>query len=236
MSDDVPWLLTALPRERRAFRHRPVASVCGPPSPAWSCRGGKTSYLLGEVGVGGANVVAALDRWLTDRRPAFVVLAGFAGALRDGLSVGDGLIVSSVVAPDGRTFAASHPLALPYPAGSLLTSDHLVGDPDEKRRLAESLKVDAVDMETAYLAEWCMTRGIPWAGVRVISDDVRAPVSKAVFDLLESGRIPIPRLTAAIVRQPSLIAELLRLERATRRASHVIANAFERVLERPTPR
>jgi nucleoside phosphorylase len=68
--------------------------------------------------------------------------------------------------------------------GGILTSDRLVGDPGEKRRLRERYGASIVDMETAALAAIAHSRGITLACVRAVSDaaedDLLAPFGKEI--------------------------------------------------------
>ncbi len=41
---------------------------------------------------------------------------------------------------------------------------------DKAQELRESLKADAVDMESAAVAQVCQMNGVPWVIVRAISD------------------------------------------------------------------
>ena len=226
----IPWLLVAVPREHRAYGRGEITEVRRKPTSAWHCIVGDTRYMFAETGVGGAMVRKTLDWLRAYELPPFVFMAGFAGALVEDLDVGDGVHVGAVVGPDGVRREATLPLDLPYRVGTLVTSDRMIGEPNEKRKLAETHHAIVVDMETSYVASWCEERGVPWGCVRVVSDDVRTPLSKDVFDLLENGRVSLWRLTKAICRRPSIIDELLKLRRATNKAADEIASALRDVI------
>jgi hypothetical protein len=57
-----------------------------------------------------------------------------------------------------------------YLAGALLTVDTLVSRPGEKAKLGEIYPANVVDMESFWIAEAAARRGIPFLGVRAISD------------------------------------------------------------------
>jgi nucleoside phosphorylase len=103
--------------------------------------------------------------------------------------------------------------------GRLLTVPELVGDPREKQRLGERYKALAVDMETAVVARLCQEHDTPLLCLRVISDDLNAPLSPHLVELLRRGRVAPPRLVGTILRHPSLIRELWRLAGQTRFAA-----------------
>lgn len=139
--------------------------------------------------------------------PRLVIAAGFCGALVPGLRVGD-------VVTSPRIF----------------TVDHLASDPAEKRRLGEEHDADAVDMESAGVAEVCAERGVPFFAVRAVSDTVDTALSPALVKLLAGGRVSPLKAAAALVRQPSLLGEFRRLARDTKHAARKLAEALMRIL------
>jgi hypothetical protein len=96
-----------------------------------------------------------------------LVSFGLAGALHDGLRVGEILDATRVVDSDGATLWEGTPLGV---AGAreatMLASDVLVHDAAERRRLHASSGADAVDMESGVLAATGRLAGV----VRAISD------------------------------------------------------------------
>jgi len=222
----LPWLMTALPREHGRFRPLQVATLR---AGAWRCRCDDREFLLAETGMGGVQVRQTLEALAQSGLPSYVFLAGFAGALHRKLRVGAAVLADAVVGPDGVSHPATLALTLPYPRGTLLTSDRLIDSPADKRRLAETTGAVAVDMETSYVAEWCERRHVPWGCLRVVTDAAETPVSNDVFDLLENGRVSPWRLTRALIRRPSIVRELLELGRATNEAAKVIAEALTMV-------
>jgi nucleoside phosphorylase len=107
---------------------------------------------------------------------------GLAGALHDGLHVGDVLDATRVVDSGGVTLWEGSPLGV---AGAreatLLASDVLVHDATERRRLHESSGADAVDMESGVLAASGRLAGV----VRAISD-VPASAVEGVDDTVHA--------------------------------------------------
>jgi adenosylhomocysteine nucleosidase len=96
-----------------------------------------------------------------------LVSFGLAGALHDGLRVGDVLDATRVVDSAGATLWEGSPLGVPGAReATVLASDVLVHDPSERRRLHESSGADAVDMESGVLAASGRLAGV----VRAISD------------------------------------------------------------------
>ncbi len=96
-----------------------------------------------------------------------LVSFGLAGALHDGLRVGDVLDATRVVDSDGATLWQGSPLGVRGAReATVLASDVLVHDATERRRLHETSGADAVDMESGVLAASGRLAGV----LRAISD------------------------------------------------------------------
>jgi hypothetical protein len=96
-----------------------------------------------------------------------VVSFGLAGALHDGLALGDVIDATRVVDAAGATLWEGGPLGVSGArAAVVLASDELVHDAAERRRLHESSGADAVDMESGVLAASGRLAGV----LRAISD------------------------------------------------------------------
>jgi hypothetical protein len=102
-----------------------------------------------------------------------VVSFGLAGALHDGLRVGDVLDATRVVNERGETLWQGSPLGIEGARDATVLASHdLVHDADERRRLHETSGADAVDMESGVLARSGRLAGV----VRVISDDAKSSI------------------------------------------------------------
>jgi adenosylhomocysteine nucleosidase len=190
--------------------------------------------LILETGVGRGAAGAALN-WLLGAsalgRPGLVVYAGFAGALDAGLRVGDVLVAKDVIDASGRSWATGWP---DQPGQArLLTVPRLVGSPREKQRLGHHHRADAVDMESAYVADRCARHGIRFGCVRAISDHAHAALSPALVGLLSGGRVSPHRALSVLLREPSMLGALWRLARDTRVAAMALAGALGRLLDPP---
>jgi adenosylhomocysteine nucleosidase len=96
-----------------------------------------------------------------------LVSFGVAGALHDGLRVGDVLDATRVVDAAGTTLWEGSPLgARGARPATVLASGELVHDAAERRRLYESSGADAVDMESGVLAASGRLAGV----LRAVSD------------------------------------------------------------------
>jgi adenosylhomocysteine nucleosidase len=106
------------------------------------------------------------------------------------------------------------------------TSDELITDPAVLARLREQ-GVVALDMETAAVAEVCVTRGIPWSVFRVISDRATdGSVNDEVFHLSHQDGTPDGTAVAAyLLKHPGKVPDMARMARAARRATELAAAA-----------
>jgi len=134
-----------------------------------------------RTGVGRKRTEVAL-RAMRGEPPRHVLHVGFAGALRAGLVEGDLMLVTGVVGA-GQT-QAPQPCAqvdvlrsalaqLPgrLAQGALLTVPSFVDRPEDKRALSERYQAAACDMEAHWVASVCADLGIPYSGLRSISDN-----------------------------------------------------------------
>jgi adenosylhomocysteine nucleosidase len=248
---DEPCILFAMARESGPFRREfaPHTAFQGGACRARFCGPAWLTVLVVETGIGQRNVAGALD-WLLAKpmlenvpyAPTLMIYAGFAGALREDVEVGDVVLADEVVDMQGRRWTPTWPEHLPdgpwkppLHRGRLLTMDRLVGSSGEKRQLGEQHQAIAVDMESAVFAERCTRAGIPFACVRAISDRVATSLTPALVGLLEGGDVSTWRVLQALARQPRLLPEFLRLARDTNRASEQLGIALGELLTLTLP-
>jgi hypothetical protein len=112
-----------------------------------------------------------------------LVSFGLAGALRDGLAVGDVLDATRVVDERGATLWEGPGLGLGR-AATILGADDLIHDASERARLHAASGADAVDMESGVLARSGRLAGV----LRVVSDDVRSTIEGADATVHPDGR------------------------------------------------
>jgi hypothetical protein len=95
-----------------------------------------------------------------------VVSYGLAGAL-DGLSTGAVIDAVRVVDETGAVLWEGEPLGVPGAVrGTILASERIVDDPEERRELHERTGADAVDLESGTLVRSGRLRGV----LRAVSD------------------------------------------------------------------
>jgi adenosylhomocysteine nucleosidase len=248
--DDV-CLLFALRREARPFYRGfpPQQTFPGAPCVARFCGPAWLTVLVLETGMGASRVEAALGWALTGPvlenvpyRPKLVVSAGFCGALQDQLQVGDVVLATDVVEPDGTVRSTTWPGELPpgewrppLHRGRLLGTDGPIVDPAAKRRLGERHTALAVDMEATAVARMCAKHGVPFGCVRAVSDAAATGLSPKLGALVAGGRVsPWKALTAAAT-SPGLAKEMWGLAKHTARAADQLAAALGELLTLTLP-
>jgi adenosylhomocysteine nucleosidase len=246
-----PCVVFALRREAAPFlrQFRPQQRFAGAPCRARFCGPPWLTVLVLEAGLGPGAVEVALTWALgaplfgnVPYRPKLVLSAGFSGALREGLRVGDLVLATEVADTEGNRWPATWPGELPpgpwrppLRRGRLLTVPALVGATGAKRALGERHDALAADMETATVARLCREHEVPFGCLRAVSDDWDTPLSPRLVGLLKGGRVAPLRLAAALARRPALARELWRLARQTRTAARRLALALGEVLTLTLP-
>ncbi len=120
-----------------------------------------------------------------------VVSFGVAGALHDGLAVGDVLDATRVVDAAGATLWEGGPLGVRGARGAVvLASGELVHDAAERRRLHESSGADAVDMESGVLAASGRLAGV----LRAIGDVPASAIEGVDSTVHADGRTDVAGL------------------------------------------
>jgi adenosylhomocysteine nucleosidase len=241
-----PCVLFAMSRERRGLNRDFPITQSFPGAPYWArfCGPAWLSILVLETGIGPDRARRTLE-WALGKplfdgvpyEPSLILFAGFAGSLDESLRVGDLMLASDVCDLEGNCWPTTWPGELPTGAwqpplrrGTLLSSPHLVGSAEEKRHLGQTLGALAVDMESVAVARLCSKKGITFGCLRVISDDMHTPLSPRLVSLLAGSQISWWRVVSALIRQPSLLREFMRLERATRLASEQLGKGLGELL------
>ena len=181
---------------------------------------------LMQMGVGKVNAAMATQVVLDRLDPDAVICTGTAGALHDGLAVGDvvvaddclqhdlrvdflGLPPGQVPFTDLRIFetdpalrAAARAVTLPdrvVHSGRVLTGDTFVQDPATRRQLHEELGGDCVEMEGAAVGQVCALNEVPFLLVRAISDRADGESDIDFQDFLEDAAQASARIVLDLI-------------------------------------
>jgi adenosylhomocysteine nucleosidase len=150
--------------------------------------------VLVQGGVGRKNAVKAANCLLESIKVDLLISAGVAGGIRHGLNVGD-LVVAERVGHSNQCDFDGEELQLEsdyvcnkevfqlarqlskgmdtkFHFGSLLTVDKVISSANTKKRIGEQNSFLAVEMESAAVAEVAYRKGVKFAAIRSISDDI----------------------------------------------------------------
>lgn len=95
--------------------------------------------------------------------------------------------------------------------GVLAGSDSILGDSEAKAALHARTGALAVDMESHIAARFAAARHLPFAALRVISDDARHVLPPAALVAMRpDGGIALGRVLWSLVKQPTQLPALIR--------------------------
>jgi adenosylhomocysteine nucleosidase len=222
-------------------------------SPTWTEHVGnfvKRRVAIVETGVGAEAAARATEDFLEVQPVPWIISAGFAGGLREGVRRGEIVMADTVLDLQGREFgvglsmdpgviAATRGLHV----GRLATVGKIVASRREKRALGETRNAVAVDMETAAVAEVCSRRKVRFLSVRVISDTVDDELPPDIGALLKQKTLAgkLGAAAGAVWNRFSSVADMWQLredaikfsDRLARFLSGVVPQLVE---ESPSPR
>jgi adenosylhomocysteine nucleosidase len=184
---------------------------------------GSVVVVCGGIGMQAAR--RAAETVIARYAPALIYSAGFAGALRPELKVGDVLRPSKVVnVTDGSSVSLDG-------GDGVLVTFAAIANPEQKKKLAESYAAQAVDMEAAGVAKAAEARGLRFAAIKVISDEV-----DFVFPSMErfvgaTGEFSEWKLAMFAAMRPWLWPRLAQLMGSSARASRVLCDALAKIVE-----
>jgi len=165
-----------------------------------------------------------------------VISFGLGGGLSPLLKVGDVVIGESVQvavacsrAGEGRRGETIRcherwrvALAAKLPGahqGPVAGSNVILGDAEDKAALYARTGALAVDMESAVAARFAAARKLPFAVLRVISDDARHVLPQAALVAMKpDGSIALARVLGSLLRHPLQVPSLVRTARTSGKA------------------
>jgi adenosylhomocysteine nucleosidase len=178
---------------------------------------------MGQV----ASATAALEA-IQLHHPRWLIAAGFASALGPELKRGHVLMANEITDTAGSRIPLDlhlDPSSLQNnPAlhiGRLLTIDHLVRSPEERRQLAANHQARACDLESWGAAEACRQAKVRFLAVRIMSETVDDELPVDVEKTLQQ-KTAAARLGAAagsVWRRPSVAKDLWRFNEDALKAS-----------------
>jgi len=190
----------------------------------------REAVIVGRAGViavtgGGdaASLKAKLDALHGDIKG--VISVGLAGALSPLLKVGDVVIADQVIqeretwrcSGDWRIALAAR---LPFAHhGPVLASTEILATARGKAALYDTTGALAVDMESALAGRFAAQHKLPFAVLRVISDDAGHVLPPAALVAMKpDGGIALGRMLGSLARHPLQVARVIATARASGKA------------------
>lgn len=163
-----------------------------------------------HTGVGRKICGERMEVLLRRERFAYLISAGFAGALDKDLRIGDLLIAENFSSPallrSPHLDLADDGLFL----GKVLTASGMIESKAEREQLARETGAVAVDMETEFIADACAEHELPILSLRAISDTPLEPFpapAHVLFDV-EKQKTDFARLALYLATHPGAISRL----------------------------
>ena len=196
---------------------------------------GQTRVAFAESGMG-PNVARKATQTLIDgHSPTWIVSAGFCGALRPEMRIGDIVVANSIVDPTGGELAIDLKME-PDPkrglcVGKVVTVEQIVRTVAEKKRLADQHAAIAVDMESLAVARVCREAKVRFLAIRVVSDDLSADLPKEVASVVgSSGTVRLGAVAGALFKRLGSAKDLWRLREQALVAADRLATFLDGVV------
>ena len=228
-------LVCALPRELGPFLDR-CSKVRKYSGGKFTFRGGRyedVRIAIVESGIGFANARRATQTLIDAHTPSWVLSTGYAGALREGMTVGDVVMANSVVDTHGHELAVDMkmPPQKGLHVGRFVTSDEMVRLVSNKRLLGEKHSAIAVDMESLAVAQVCRQTKTRFLAVRTLSDDMSADLPPEILSVIgKSGSLRLGAAIGSLWRRPGSIKDMWRLREAAFTAGETLAEFLQGIV------
>jgi adenosylhomocysteine nucleosidase len=234
-------IITAMPQESRAILKRAERIEKTPINGhrCCHCRIAGHDITLVEAGMGMLNAGWAASI-LAAELPDLLISAGFGGGVLPGLKVGDVVLAERVLHCTGNGFeqvavnfhgqSGGNNPGLPL-RGEFITSDGILNKHQLMVILPRDIHRPVVEMESAAVARVAAEHGIPFMGVRAISDPWDEELGFSIDEFCDDNKKIRPlKVLATILRRPRIIFQLIRLAWNSRVAASRLGAAVERLL------
>jgi len=192
-----------------------IVAVCGMEREARIAAG---ANVVTVVGGSSGRLRERLESTLAGARG--VISIGVAGALSPQLRPGD-VVVAAAILAQGKRFAADSAWSARLVArlpGAILApiagTDALIAMAAEKARMFEATGAHAADIESHIAAEVAQSRGLPFAGLRIIADAATSDLPAcASVALTPGGKVNLAAVLGSVVKRPGQMPQALRMAR-----------------------
>ncbi|NUQ61988.1 MAG: hypothetical protein HUU20_05845 [Pirellulales bacterium] len=198
------------------------------------------SIVVFRSGVGSVAAGRAAEAMIAGHEPKWIISAGFAGGLADGIQHGDVIMADELIDASGQRLRVdlrvdSESLAKTpgVHVGRLLTVDEVVRLPAEKRSLAAQHHALAVDMESFAVAGVCRERQVKFLAVRIVTDAVDEQLPPDLERLLRQNTrlAKLGAVVGTVWNRPGSVKDMWQLKETALVASDRLAKFLAATIE-----
>ena len=216
-------------------------------SEAWFGKYQGRNIVLVRTGVGRKRAQNATQQVIDKFNPEVIISMGYAGALTEGLNVGDMFVASTILSPesDSNSFEMDDPKNLkwlelakktPPPEnvklkiGRLITVDMVVHTPKAKKELGSRFRAEAVEMETLEIALLARVNKIAFISIRGISDAVNHELIDCSSFLGSDGELSKLRAGWYVLTHPKSLKNAISLRSHAQIASQNLTDFISKLI------
>ena len=216
-------------------------------SEAWFGKYQGRNIVLVRTGVGRKRAQNATQQVIDKFNPEVIISMGYAGALTEGLNVGDMFVASTILSPesDSNSFEMDDPKNLkwlelakktPPPEnvklkiGRLITVDMVVHTPKAKKELGSRFRAEAVEMETLEIALLTRVNKIAFISIRGISDAMNHELIDCSSFLGSDGELSKLRAGWYVLTHPKSLKNAFSLRSNTQIATQNFTDFISRLI------
>jgi len=234
-------IITALPQETKAIlkslQNIEVKSLHG-------CRffsgcSGRSKVSVIESGMGIENAERAAELLVMEDRPDLLISAGLGGGVNSSLATGDLVLARRILQwREGRLEEidfVSFPIA-PDPAiqfGTFITGGDILNKKKVATLLCDGFPFPVLEMESAPIATVAARHGIPFLGIRAVSDPWDEELLFGIEEFCDNTlQIRPLKVLVTILHRPWIVPQLIRLATGSRVAAANLAEVAAMVISR----
>ena len=184
---------------------------------------GKAVVLCG--GIGRAAALFATKVMVDQYEPIALISCGLSGSIIPGIPAGKLIEAARVI-----DVAAAKSYSTASGDATLLTVDRVLGA-NEKLRLAEKYRAQAVDMEAAAVAEVAVASNLPFLAIKAISDELDFPMPPMDRFINADGSFANARFAMYVAMRPAQWHMLLRLAQNSATAAKNLCQHLQQLIE-----
>ena len=209
-----------------------------------------THLIVVRSGMGSKNASTA-SKWLIGEGVAGVAVSGVSGGLSPDLAPGDLVLADSVIQDDGNLLKEMRELScawtdmaygvlidkgIPAYRGPIITTQRPVLSAGDKHALFVKSRALAVDMESAAVAAAAGNAGLPFLAFRAVCDAAGRSIPDDFLDFINpEGRVRLFRLFRRLLLKPTLVSDLLRMNRDFGTALSGLGRAWHMAIKNALP-